>query len=169
MKATGIVRKVDELGRIVLPVELRRTLSIEEKDSLEIFVTEDTICLKKYSRVSDLIKKDAISLLNSFGKQPGNIVMVTDTERVIVSQDDNYENQPLSKDFISIINAGQKSVEKVSLMAFTPSPVSLILPIKIDGTPVGAITVITQTGHNLDATNMAVLHFAAKVLGGNNN
>lgn len=48
MKATGIVRKVDELGRVVLPVELRRTLSIEEKDSLEIFVDEETIVLKKY-------------------------------------------------------------------------------------------------------------------------
>ena len=48
MKATGIVRKVDELGRIVLPVELRRTLDIEEKDALEIFVDEETIVLKKY-------------------------------------------------------------------------------------------------------------------------
>lgn len=48
MKATGIVRKVDELGRVVLPVELRRTLDIEEKDALEIFVDEETIILKKY-------------------------------------------------------------------------------------------------------------------------
>lgn len=49
MKATGIVRKVDELGRIVLPIELRRTLDIEIKDSLEIFVDEDCIILKKYT------------------------------------------------------------------------------------------------------------------------
>lgn len=48
MKATGIVRKVDELGRVVLPIELRRTLDIEEKDSLEILVDEETIVLKKY-------------------------------------------------------------------------------------------------------------------------
>lgn len=48
MKATGIVRKVDELGRVVLPVELRRTLDIEEKDALEIFVDAETIILKKY-------------------------------------------------------------------------------------------------------------------------
>jgi len=48
MKSTGIVRKVDELGRIVIPIELRRTLDIEEKDSLEIYVNEDTIILKKY-------------------------------------------------------------------------------------------------------------------------
>lgn len=48
MKSTGIVRKVDELGRIVIPIELRRTLDIAEKDSLEIYVSENTIILKKY-------------------------------------------------------------------------------------------------------------------------
>ena len=48
MKSTGIVRKVDELGRIVLPIELRRTLDIAEKDSLEIYVDESAIVLKKY-------------------------------------------------------------------------------------------------------------------------
>ncbi|MFF5993678.1 AbrB/MazE/SpoVT family DNA-binding domain-containing protein [Lysinibacillus sp. KU-BSD001] len=49
MKSTGIVRKVDELGRVVLPIELRRTLGIEEKDSLEVFVEDDRIILQKYA------------------------------------------------------------------------------------------------------------------------
>ena len=48
MKSTGIVRKVDELGRIVLPIELRRTLDIAEKDSMEIYIEGDTIILKTY-------------------------------------------------------------------------------------------------------------------------
>ncbi len=48
MKATGIVRKVDELGRIVLPIEIRRTFGIEIKDAVEIFVDEEHIILKKY-------------------------------------------------------------------------------------------------------------------------
>lgn len=48
MKSTGIVRKVDELGRIVLPIELRRTMDIAERDSLEIFVSDENIILKKY-------------------------------------------------------------------------------------------------------------------------
>lgn len=48
MKSTGIVRKVDELGRIVLPIELRRTLDINVKDSLEIYVDGSQIILKKY-------------------------------------------------------------------------------------------------------------------------
>ncbi len=49
MKSTGIVRKVDELGRIVLPIELRRTLGIDEKDALEIYVDGSSVILKKYA------------------------------------------------------------------------------------------------------------------------
>ena len=48
MKSTGIVRKVDELGRIVLPIEMRRTLDIAEKDALEIYVEGSSVILKKY-------------------------------------------------------------------------------------------------------------------------
>ncbi len=48
MKATGIVRRVDELGRVVLPIELRRSLDINVKDPMEIYVDEDRIILKKY-------------------------------------------------------------------------------------------------------------------------
>ncbi|HBY19557.1 MAG: AbrB family transcriptional regulator [Clostridiales bacterium GWE2_32_10] len=48
MKSTGIVRKVDELGRIVLPIELRRNLGIQVKDSLEIFVNDEGVILQKY-------------------------------------------------------------------------------------------------------------------------
>ncbi len=48
MKSTGIVRKVDELGRVVIPIELRRTLNIGEKDALEIFTEGDTIILRAY-------------------------------------------------------------------------------------------------------------------------
>ena len=48
MKSTGIVRKVDELGRVVLPIELRRTLDISVRDSLEIYVDGSSVILKKY-------------------------------------------------------------------------------------------------------------------------
>jgi len=48
VKSTGIVRKVDELGRVVIPIELRRTMNIHEKDALEIFVDGERIILKKY-------------------------------------------------------------------------------------------------------------------------
>lgn len=62
MKSTGVVRKIDELGRIVLPVEIRKTLGIEQRDALEIFIDEDKIVLQKYqpacmfcSQVEDIV------------------------------------------------------------------------------------------------------------------
>jgi transcriptional pleiotropic regulator of transition state genes len=50
MKSTGITRKIDELGRIVLPIELRRTINISDRDTLEIYVENDRIILKKYGQ-----------------------------------------------------------------------------------------------------------------------
>lgn len=49
MKSTGMVRKIDELGRVVIPIEIRRTMNLNVKDPLEIFTDEDAIVLKKYS------------------------------------------------------------------------------------------------------------------------
>lgn len=67
MKSTGIVRKVDELGRIVLPIELRRTLDIAERDSLEIYVDGSTIILKKYEPAC-IFCNDAKNVINFKGK-----------------------------------------------------------------------------------------------------
>ena len=53
MKATGIVRRIDDLGRIVLPMELRRTLNIEDRDPVEIFTHEDTIVLRRYQPLTN--------------------------------------------------------------------------------------------------------------------
>lgn len=67
MKSTGIVRKVDELGRIVLPIELRRTLGIEEKDRIEIFVDGESIILRKY-RPGCIFCDNAKDIINYKGK-----------------------------------------------------------------------------------------------------
>lgn len=67
MKSTGIVRKVDELGRIVLPIELRRTLGIEEKDALEIYVEGNTVILRKY-QPSCVFCDSADNVVNFKGK-----------------------------------------------------------------------------------------------------
>ena len=67
MKSTGVVRKVDELGRIVLPVELRRTHGIEEKDALEIYVDGGNIVLKKYEPAC-IFCNDARNVQNYKGK-----------------------------------------------------------------------------------------------------
>ncbi len=67
MKSTGIVRKVDELGRIVLPIELRRNLGIEEKDALEIYVEGASVILRKY-QPSCIFCDNADDVVNFKGK-----------------------------------------------------------------------------------------------------
>jgi transcriptional pleiotropic regulator of transition state genes len=68
MKSTGIVRKVDELGRIVLPIELRKVLHIEVRDALEIFVDEGKIILKKYEP-ADIFTGSMEDLIEYKGKK----------------------------------------------------------------------------------------------------
>jgi len=68
MKNTGIVRKVDELGRIVIPIELRRTLDIDIKDALEIYTEGDSIILKKYTPDCILCSENDNNLVNFKGK-----------------------------------------------------------------------------------------------------
>ncbi len=85
MKATGVVRRIDDLGRIVIPKEIRRNLRVHEGDSLEIYIDgNDTIILKKYSlveSVNNFINQYVESLHSSCKKE----IIVTDTERVIAT------------------------------------------------------------------------------------
>lgn len=67
MKSTGIVRKVDELGRIVLPIEMRRTLDIAERDALEIYVDGESIILKKYQPAC-IFCENTRDIINFMGK-----------------------------------------------------------------------------------------------------
>lgn len=74
MKSTGIVRKVDELGRIVIPMELRRTLDIKLKEPIEIFVDGDQIVLKKYEPSHECMLTGEINP-NNFSLADGKIVL----------------------------------------------------------------------------------------------
>ncbi len=85
MKATGIVRRIDDLGRIVIPKEIRRTMRIREGDPMEIFTSrEGEILLKKYSPVGEL-SEFAISLAESMAQTIGELVCVTDRDYVIAA------------------------------------------------------------------------------------
>ena len=68
MKCTGVVRKLDELGRITLPIELRRNLDIEDREALEIFVDDDTIILRKYNP-ADVFTGEMDNLIEYKGKK----------------------------------------------------------------------------------------------------
>ena len=83
MKATGVVRRIDDLGRIVIPKEIRKTLRIKEGDPLEIFTDkEGEVILKKYSPIGEL-SEFATSYAETLAKTTGHIACITDKDTVI--------------------------------------------------------------------------------------
>ena len=83
MKATGIVRRLDDLGRVVIPKEIRRTLRLRDGDPMEIFTDrEGTVILKKYSPIGDMADF-AEEFAESAGKILGNTAVITDRDQVI--------------------------------------------------------------------------------------
>ncbi|QQK74255.1 AbrB/MazE/SpoVT family DNA-binding domain-containing protein [Salicibibacter cibarius] len=89
MKSTGIVRKVDELGRIVIPMELRKSMDIANRDAMEIYVSEDQIILQKYTpsktcQVTGEVSNDNLSIAD------GNIVLSPEGAEQIIGQLQQY-------------------------------------------------------------------------------
>ena len=99
MKTTGIIRRIDDLGRIVIPKELRRNLHIKNGDTIEIFVDMDNIILKKYSPMES-IEDAAIKYVESFNQVLKHNVIVTDKDKVIAvsgSLKKNYLGKNISE------------------------------------------------------------------------
>lgn len=99
MKTTGIIRRIDDLGRIVIPKELRRSLRIKNGDTLEIFVEHEDIILKKYSPMES-IEEAATKYVDSFSQVMKHSVIVTDKDRVIAASGPlkkKYLGKPISE------------------------------------------------------------------------
>ena len=107
MKATGIVRRIDDLGRIVVPKEIRRTLRIREGDPLEIFTDrEGEIILKKYSPIGEL-SQFAGEYAESLSQTTGYLVMITDCDHVVAVSGAgrrDFESKPISKQLEDVIS-----------------------------------------------------------------
>ncbi len=108
MKATGIVRRIDDLGRIVIPKEIRKTLTIKEGDPLEIYVDKNEIFLKKYSPIvsfNDTVSELAKSLYNITNYS----VMILDGESVVAGEGEakQFLNKPISKEAVKILQEGK--------------------------------------------------------------
>ena len=106
MKSTGVIRRIDELGRIVIPKEIRRNLKIRDGENMEIFIETDSIVLKKYSRIEDSIEfaKKLCLILNNLTE---NGVIITDRDHVISAQGslvEGLENEIISKELIAVID-----------------------------------------------------------------
>ena len=85
MRETGIVRRIDELGRVVIPKELRKTLRIKEGDPLEIYTENEQLLFRKYSPLSRVLETANISV-QSFYEITGLSVFITDTDKIISAQ-----------------------------------------------------------------------------------
>ncbi len=100
MKATGIVRRIDDLGRVVVPKEIRRTLRIREGDPLEIFTDrEGEIILKKYSPIGEL-SQFAGQYAEAMAQTTGHLVCITDRDHVIAASGSGkreFEGKPISR------------------------------------------------------------------------
>ena len=99
MKTTGIIRRIDDLGRIVIPKELRRNLRIKNGDTLEVFVDMDNIILKKYSPMES-IEDAANKYVESFNQVLKHNVLVCDKDKVIAvsgSLKKDYLGKPISE------------------------------------------------------------------------
>ncbi|MGM9927996.1 MAG: stage V sporulation protein T [Bacillus sp. (in: firmicutes)] len=155
MKATGIVRRIDDLGRVVIPKEIRRTLRIREGDPLEIFVDRDgEVILKKYSPISELsdfAKEYAEALFDSLG----NPVLICDRDTYITvagGSKKDYLNRSISDLIESTMEDRNSTLEvqksQVSFVdGFTEDIQSYTIgPIVANGDPIGAVIIFSKEG-----------------------
>ena len=87
MRSTGIVRRMDELGRVVIPKELRRTMRIKEGEEIEVIQKDDTLILKKYSAVSEMLDFQA-EYASSIYRTTGYTAIITDTDKIVALSGD---------------------------------------------------------------------------------
>ncbi len=158
MKATGIVRRIDELGRIVIPIEIRRSMNIREGDPLEIFVDrEGEVILKKYSAIAEL-GDFAQGIVESLNESTGTLALLTDRDEVVAvaggparefvgkrigpivlkAMDDRHTLHFTSKDHR---HPGSAIGEDAERCVFTSE---IIAPIVVGGDPLGTVIVASR-------------------------
>lgn len=156
-----MLRRIDELGRIVIPKEIRKKLKIREGDNLDIFVDNDGVILRKYSPLNDLDKMVEIMTLG-FKKYLGIDIIVTDKEKVISSTISDIKNlENISKSLTEIIeNKKELEVGKASKMYLTDTyqikENIYIKPICIYGDLFGAVIVLYD--YNLQSNMLDYLN-----------
>ena len=177
MKATGIVRRIDDLGRIVIPKEIRRTMRIREGDPMEIFTSrEGEILLKKYSPVGELGEFASV-LAESMAQTLGELVCVTDRDYVIAaagSGKKEVEGKLLSQELQSVIDQRvyrvstreQKEFVRITQDEGGEFHRQAIATILSHGDCIGAVLVLGKgNGTNSDEAVLQVAKAAAGFLG----
>ncbi len=169
MKSTGITRRIDDLGRIVIPKEIRKNLKIKENEVLEIFINNDEIILKKFSNFNDSEKvlSDYIKVINDM---TGNDVIITDRDKVILSTkklEEKLLNKKLSEyvsDLIEnrsiFLSNDMKGIEVIDNEKIKQN--YYFIPFIIDSDVVGSI--IMFSSKEFDENSKSLLLIASKLL-----
>lgn len=175
MKATGIVRRIDDLGRVVVPKEIRRTLRIREGDPLEIFTDrEGEIILKKYSPIGEL-GQFAGQYAEALAQTSGCLVCITDRDHVIATAGTgkkDFEGKPISKAMETAIEeresftAGkeEKAFKKVTLDDKEEHQAQAVSTIICEGDAIGAV-ILYQKDEKLGEAELKLAMVAAGFLG----
>ena len=174
MKATGIVRRIDDLGRVVIPKEIRRTLRIREGDPLEIFVDRDgEVILKKYSPIGEL-GEFAKEYAESLSESTGHITMISDRDTVIAVSGAS-KKEYMDKQIGAIVEqcmesrktsmettAGEYEICKEMAETYTSFVCS---PIVAGGDPIGAVILLSkQDGAKMGQMEVKMAETAAGFL-----
>ena len=157
MKATGIVRRIDDLGRVVIPKEIRRTMRIREGDPLEIFTDrEGEVILKKYSPISEL-GQFAEEYANCASAILGDTVVISDTDQIIAvsgGSKKDFMEKKISKDLESIIHSKNSYIADSNSKIYSITSDSadsdgyeaqIIVPIVSQGDPIGSIVILSSS------------------------
>lgn len=175
MKATGIVRRIDELGRIVIPKEIRRTLRIREGDPLEIYTDrEGGIILKKYSPIGELAAF-ATDFADSLTATLGHTTIVCDRDTVLAAGGEHkrdYLERAVSSALEEKMNAraaellsGDDVIPLVTGRDASPTSAQVIAPISMDGQPIGAVAIVARDNAKLGDADIKAAQAAAAFLG----
>lgn len=176
MKATGIVRRIDDLGRVVIPKEIRRTLRIREGDPLEIFTDrEGEIILKKYSPVGE-IGTMAKLYGESLSQTLGCTVCITDMDQVVAVSGQgkkDLQDQPVDKEFENVLTERRQILARSGEPAYVSVtadmkeyPDEVISPIICEGDVIGAVVLLNRDEKKrFGETEQRVAYSAADFLG----
>lgn len=172
MKATGIIRRIDDLGRVVVPKEIRRTLKIREGDPLEIFTDRDgEIILKKYSPIGE-IRAFATQYAEAIASYCTHTVIITDRDQIIAVSGGKKEflNREITKEFESIIENRVLVKENTANVRITDindeKLPKIIQPILCEGDVIGAVVMMMKDeSSKITETELKVVAVAANFLG----
>ncbi len=174
MKATGIVRRIDDLGRIVIPKEIRRTMRIHEGDPLEIFTESDgTVIFKKYSPIGEL-GEFASQYAESLSKTTGFPACITDKDNVIaVSGIPKKElrekkisqqlEEIMEKKTVFMANPGDKTIQVID--DNNKYEAGVVAPIVFEGDTIGTVVFLADEKNKVGEVETKLAEAAAGFLG----